>query len=183
MEQQAPETGPPSGSIYTPVVSSRNSFMAGGVEYFIETPHQQGIRRKVAFTKESVRVAFGTGIEGLIAEVARAVSALNIGPGKDRDVVKASYHLQSLIYKAASVDELYDEALMLCTLFINTKDEDRRQVPSDDDRQQKIETWADAGIAYPFFVGLLKGFNSTLGQLFESFTPTSAETAASPKHP
>lgn len=144
------------------------------MEYFIETPQEQGIRRKLAFTKETVRMAFGMGLEGQIQSLAQMRMEFN-----EQNYTRVGFLIETQIAKLAEIEQERDPILWACTLFINTSDEDRRHVPTEAARQRKIDHWADEGVSYPFFRGLLVAFSGTLNNLFESTTPTSA---ASPQN-
>jgi hypothetical protein len=69
-----------------------------------------------------------------------------------------------------SIDTRRDSALMLCTLFINTEDEDRRYI-SDDLMEQKINDWLEEGIDEKSFFALalssIDGFTEAYRAIFE----------------
>lgn len=170
------QTSPRPGiDTYTPKLSKYGSFVASGTEYFIETPHQQSIDRKVQFVNELIRMATGTDEAGLIRGLVDARNCNN-----KLDASGVGYHLNTILFKMAEVQQRRDAALMAACLFINTEKESRITVPSDVERMKKIEDWSKEGIQYSFFLGLLADFNATLATLFGSITPTSSERQSSP---
>lgn len=166
----------PGLDVYVPEVSKFGSFMASGTEYFIETPHQQSIDRKVEFVNEVIRMVTGTDEGGLMRALVEIRNANN-----KLDASTVGYHVNTLIYKMAETQERRDPVLFAAAMFINTRDEDRVSIPSDADRIRKIDDWAKEGIAYHFFTGLLATFNATLAPLFANTIPTSQVRQPSPQ--
>ncbi len=137
------------------------SFQANGKEYKMQT---LTIGRLRAFRKLAVHFAWGMSLEVQRKELQDAEKCMN-----KQDWVSAAVHIRTLGDRLKYYQEERDEpALLLCTLFFNTPDED---ITKWDEvlAHQKIEDWNQEGLDFKDFFtlagtlvpGLIETLNET----------------------
>lgn len=155
--------------IEAPKTGARNAFKGGsGIEYLIEPPELLGIERKREFDKLLTEAAFGVGTKGLIAGILQIKEAFN-----KMQLTDVGHHVTTMLSTASKIHERSEATLRLCTLFMNTKEEDRTEAPTDAQMEEKIADWNAAGIPYNFFVTCAGTFNDTLKALYAAGSPSS----------
>lgn len=155
------------GKIKAPVLDASDGFTANGVYYLVEMPETLGILRKLEWTKEVVRITTGHDENALLGRL--------VAMGKDFDkqhMTKVAVHIETMKQQVGEINNRRDPVMWACALFINEKDEDRTVVPSDHERQRKIDNWAAAGVPYFFLQGFAERFSDTVRKLSEAYTPT-----------
>lgn len=138
------------------------------VRYRIHTPEEIGIHRMVEFSKEAVRMAYGHDMASMIASHLKIKKLLN-----ELKFADCAVEVHNQLHRLGDLNQNRDATLWACTLFVCTSDENRTKIPTDADRNLKIEHWNNAGIPYSFFVRSLGTFDRTLKALYEIPTPTS----------
>lgn len=137
------------------------SFTANGKEYIVES--KLSIERFIAFQKLEVEFAYNTGFGGVMRSLNKGIDLLN-----KQQWVEAAVELSNTrdIMKK-STESKRQPAIDLCSLFINTKDEDRRFITDQmlSDKQNDFEL---EGIPMDFFLhlaaNLVIGYREHLNQ-------------------
>lgn len=142
---------------------TKQSFMANGKEYFI-TSHLS-VARFCEFQILEKEVAFSMNFDNVFKEINEVCELMN-----ETKFVDCAVRLDNLRRGVAKLKDKEPSALKLCTLFINTKDED----PSfwnNDLMTEKIEDWKIEGINVNDFFRLalntLNGFTDIYNQISE----------------
>lgn len=120
------------------------SFMANGKEYFIES--KLSFDRHYYYTMLQIEFGFGVSYNDMIAAWQEVINEAN------------SLRFSNIVIKANNILECAKRpvkkehpALMLCALFINTENEDRRSI-TEDQIKVKINDWHKEGYdIVPFF--------------------------------
>ena len=120
------------------------SFMANEVEYFIED--SLSIDRWIYMNELTVQLGFGVEFQ----EMQRAWADVIEMGNKQRfsDIVVTAYNMVNGISKIYARQPMI---LKFCSLFINTKDEDRGTI-NDDVIAEKIEDWKKEGLGIDGFL-------------------------------
>lgn len=164
------------GKVQEPQLDSKDSFQANGTRYWVEVPEGLSIERKLAFTKETVRIAFGYNIEGMIANY------IEMRKYFDKQALsKVGNLIETGIQRLGEINQRRDPVIWAAALFINTKDEDRTVIPGDAERQRKIDDWNKEGVPYFFLQGCVATFSDTLTALYAAYTRTSPEPTSGTK--
>lgn len=138
---------------------NEKSFIANGKTYYIED--RLSIERFIAFQKLEVEFAYGGGFLGVMKSLNKGIEHLN-----KMQLVDAAVELTNTRESIIRQDkDKRIPALDLCSLFINSKDEDRRVITNDMliEKQKDFEA---EGIPIDFFLRLAQnlviGFKESL---------------------
>lgn len=127
--------------------SSVKSFEANGKTYYVES--RLSIERFIAFQKLEVELAYGGGFLGVMKSLNKSIEHLNktewVNAAVELTNVRESIIKQDKTKRVPAVD--------ICSLFINTKDEDRRII-TDEMLEEKQKDFEAAGIPIDFFFQL-----------------------------
>ena len=133
---------------------TKTSFFANGKEYFVTSFLTIG--RYCEFQLLEQEVGFSSTFEKVFDEINESTDLLEnvqcLG-----DVIKPFVKLDNLRRRVAKLQEKEPPVIKLCTLFINTKDEDPA-IWNNDLMTEKIEDWKAEGIDIQDFFSL--AFNS-----------------------
>lgn len=133
---------------------TKTSFFANGKEYFITSFLTIG--RFCEFQLLENEVGFSTTFENVFKELKETRAILEDSKSFG-ELAKAYVKIDNLIRRVAKLEEKEPPVIKLCTLFINTKDEDPA-IWNNDIMTQKIEDWKIEGIDVQDFFTL--AFNS-----------------------
>lgn len=134
------------------------SFTANGKEYLVE--NEISFQRWRKYQKLQIELGYNTSFEKLFTDLSKCYELLNQQKFADsavaiRDIMKGIKDIQ---------EQKHPAALQLCTLFINTSDEDRRYI-SEDLMDRKIDDWEkegyDIGSFFQLALGIIPGFLQT----------------------
>lgn len=151
------------------------SFTANGKEYFVES--KLSIERFIAYQKLEVEFAFNGGFASIMKMLDQSFEHLNKGELASAcvlvDNTRKSIRKQDKDKRIPAID--------LCSLFLNTKDEDRRVI-TDEMLLEKQRDFEEEGIPIDFFLHLaanlvtgykeyLKPKESTISKVEENQNP------------
>lgn len=122
------------------------SFTANGVEYFIE--QSLSFDRYKMYQKLQIECGFDVSFYGMATSLNDLYDLQN--QGKLADAAILTHNLRTGI---ANIDKRNIPVLEMCSLFVNTKDEDRTII-NQDMVDKKIENWRVEGIAIDYFFTL-----------------------------
>lgn len=142
-----------------------DSMICNGTKYYIEVPESLGITRKAEFTSETLRIITGINEVGLIAGLVELRTNFN-----EMKLTKVGAGIETQVARLQDINNRRDPVLWAATLFINTENEDRTKVPSDNERTRKIEDWNAEGVPYFFLRGCVTTFSDTLNTLYAAYT-------------
>lgn len=130
------------------------SFEANGKTYHLTD--KLSIERFIAFQKLEVEFAYGVGFNGVMKSLNKSIDYLN-----KLELVNAAVELSNTrdSIKRNDLDKRVP-AVDMCSLFLNTKDEDVRVI-TDEMLAEKQKDFTEAGIPISFFLDLAK--NLTIG--------------------
>ncbi len=143
-------------------------FTANGKTYVIE--NRLSIARKIICDQLVLELEYG-GNMGETFKDWRNVYDLCNGQ-KFADIAVLAHNRMEGVKKW---EERHDQVLLLCALFINRDDEDRRFI-TQEEMQLKISDWEQEGIEYAFFLQLAK---MLLSERTKSWSDTSPNTSES----
>lgn len=141
--------------------TKRNSFQCKDVEYFIETAEHLGIKRRVEYDKLMMKWSNGVDYLGAHNATRRMIEHFNKG-----QYTKLGVELENSLVRTGEAENEEDPILMICCLFMNLKDEDRTQVPTESEQQDKIQGWSEGGVPAFFFQERLTSFIKTYAAKF-----------------
>lgn len=120
---------------------------ANGNTYYLES--ELSIERFIAFQKLEVELAYQTGFAGVMKALDRAKVFLN-----KTDFVSASVEITNIqdVMRKSDKDKRIP-SIDICSLFLNTKDEDRRWI-TDQMLEEKQKDFESEGIPVSFFLTL-----------------------------
>lgn len=120
---------------------------ANGNTYYLES--ELSIERFIAFQKLEVELAYQTGFAGVMKALDRAKVFLN-----KTDFVSASVEITNIqdVMRKSDKDKRIP-SIDICSLFLNTKDEDRRWI-TDQMLEEKQKDFEAEGIPVSFFLTL-----------------------------
>ena len=147
---------------------NETTFKANGHEYFIEK--ELSLDRFIEFERLQNELGWGMEFRHLFNKVNDAYGKLNSGKFADSAVTLAN--LKDGI--AANIERRTHPALMLCTLFINTHDEDRRYWTADLGNQ-KIKEWVEEGFAVQDFFHLAVNLVTDFIPIFQEISQSSSK--------
>lgn len=140
---------------------TKPSFMANGKEYFI-TSHLT-VGRYCEYQILEKEVGFSMNFDKVFKEINEITELMN-----DVKFVECAVRLDNLRRGIAKLQDKEPSVLKLCTLFINTKDEDP-STWNNDVMTTKIEDWKIEGIDIQDFFSLalssVNGFIDIYGQM------------------
>lgn len=113
-------------------------FEANGKKYLIETA--LNIKRFSEFEKIQLEVGFGLSFSDIFDNLKEGYTLAN--KQQFADLAVMLYNMMHGIKKAST--ERYNSALTMCTLFINTEEEDRTNW-SKELAQKKLSDWSEEG--------------------------------------
>lgn len=149
------------------------SFMANGKEYFVES--RLSIERFIAYQKLEVEFAFNGGFAAIMKMLDSSFEFLNKGELANAcvlvDNTRKSIRKQDKDKRIPALD--------LCSLFLNTKDEDRRVI-TDEMLMEKQRDFEEEGIPVDFFLHLAA--NLVTGYK-EHLKPKESTTLKEPESP
>ena len=132
---------------------TKPSFFANGKEYFVTS--QLSVSRFCEFQIIEKEVAFSMNFDKVFQEINEITELMN-----QTKFVDCAIRLDNLRRGVARLQDKEPAALKMCSLFINTKDEDPA-IWNGDLMTQKIEDWKAEGIAMQDFFTL--ALNSVTG--------------------
>jgi hypothetical protein len=136
------------------------SFEANGKTYFLE--QKLSIERFIAYQKLEVELAYQSGFAGVMRSLKKGVEHLN-----KMQLVDAAVELTNTMDCMRKADkDKRQPAVDLCSLFLNTKDEDRRVI-TDEMLMTKQQDFETAGIPIDFFLHLATNLVSGYRQHLE----------------
>lgn len=152
-------------------------FTANGKKYFIES--SLNIKRFSEFEKIQLEVGFGISFSDVFDRLKQGYDLAN--KQKFADLSVMLYNMMHGIKKAST--ERYNSALTMCTLFINTEEEDRTTW-SIDLAEKKLKDWSDEGFDVRDFFLLAVSSIDNFAQNYKEltadiFTNKSKETVKS----
>lgn len=127
-----------------------SKFTANEREYFVE-PHLSA-ERYMKLQEFQMELGHGINLKKVIEQLQELKSMMN-----KAEFVKSAvliHNLESGLISVNNKEQL--PVLKLCTLFINTKDEDRRKF-DEKEMERKIEDWKEEGISIDSFFLLANG--------------------------
>lgn len=138
-----------------------NSFTANGKVYFLES--KLSIERFIAYQKLEIELAYPGGFAGVLRSLKKGIEHLN-----KMDLVNAAVELSNTMDVVRKSDkDKRVAAVDICSLFLNTKDEDRRVI-TDEMLLIKQEDFEKEGIPIDFFLRLaselIAGYRQHLSQ-------------------
>lgn len=144
---------------------TKPSFMANGKEYFVTTA--LSVSRFCEFQILEKEVGFSMSFKNIFTEINECCelfdSSNNFG-----DFAKARMRLENLRRGVAKLEEKEPTVLKICTLFINTQNEDPSKW-NNDLMTVKIEDWKAEGIAiedfFSFALNTVNGFTDIFNQM------------------
>lgn len=143
----------------------KGSFVANGVEYFVQT--QLTINRFCEFQILEKELAFSMTFEKVFQEINEACELFDESRTFG-DLANAKIKLDNLRRGIAKLEEKEPTALKICTLFINTAEEDV-SVWNNDTMTKKINDWKAEGIAiqdfFSFALNSVNGFINIYNQM------------------
>ena len=148
------------------------SFMANGKEYFIES--SLSFDRHYYYTMLQIEFGFGVSYNDMLAawqEVINEADKLRFSS----IVIKANNILECAKRPAKKEHPL----LMLCALFINTENEDRKSI-TEEQIKTKINDWAAEGFNIVPFFRLARTF---VNALHEDYNDLMKEPESAPINP
>ena len=136
------------------------SFVANGVEYFIE--YELNVTRFMEYEKLQGHVAFGIDFQTMFSKLKELWETYNKQKFADGAVI--IHNLMSGISR--NIEKRYPPVMLLCTLFINTKDEDRTKW-NEESANKKIEDWKeyDTKGFFQLAVSLITGFGEAYNEV------------------
>ena len=150
--------------------TTARSFVAGGVEYFIET--QLSISRFHQYQIYEKEAGFGLTFKDMFQNLLKVREDLN----KVR-FVDCAVRVDNLINGMAKMEEKEHTLLKMCALFMNTKDEDRGEI-NDDMITAKIEAWQNEYEVNGFFtlaLNTVNGFFTIYKEMHQSISAALGE--------
>ena len=147
---------------------TQTSFTANGREYLVEK--ELSVDRFIEFEKLQNELGWGMEFRYLFNKVSDAYSKLNSGKVADAAVILAN--LKDGI--VANIEKRTHPALMLCTLFMNQRDEDRRYW-SKDLGEQKIKDWVEEGYDVKDFFHLAVNLVQDFIPIFKEISQSTSE--------
>lgn len=129
--------------------TNSKSFTANGKTYFIES--QLSVKRFIAFQKLEIELAYGVGFSGVLKALNRGIEHLNKTQWVDAAVVLSNTR-DSII---RNDKDQRVPAVDICSLFINTENEDRKII-TDEMLAEKQKDFEAEGIPISFFLSLAK---------------------------
>lgn len=142
---------------------NKGSFTANGTEYFVQS--NLTVSRFCEFQILEKELAFSMSFESVFREINEACEMMN-----EVRFVDVAVKLDNLRRGVAKLEEKEPTALKICTLFINTKDEDVAEW-NNDIMTRKIEDWKAEGIAiqdfFQFALNSVGGFINTYTKMSE----------------
>jgi hypothetical protein len=144
---------------------NKNSFTAGGVEYFIA--RSLTVSRFMEFEKYQNHVGFGFSFSEVYEKLTKVYKHLDKNEQNEPRII-----LHNLLNGIKDkLENRVHPALMMCTLFINEKDEDVSEW-NEDIATRKIENWNKEGIDVADFftlaINLVDGYLEICEQLTQS---------------
>lgn len=153
---------------------TKPSFMANGREYFIEG--SLSISRFCEFQILEKELSFSTSFKSLFTDLRGIYDLLN-----EMKLADGIVRLNNVLNGVAKLEEKEPTGLKICTLFINTKDEDRTEW-SNDLMTQKIEDWKIEGYDVADFFRLalnsVDGFADIYREISQRISPNLTERGA-----
>lgn len=142
---------------------TKTSFVANGTEYFVQSTLT--IARFCEFQILEKELAFSMSFQNVFKEINEACEMMN-----EVRFVDVAVKLDNLRRGIAKLEEKEPTALKICTLFINTADEDP-SIWNNDLMTKKIEDWKAEGIAiqdfFQFALTSVGGFISIYKKMSE----------------
>lgn len=142
---------------------TKPSFIANGTEYFVQSI--LSISRFCEFQILEKELSFSMSFQNVFNEINEATELMN-----EVRFVEVAVKLDNLRRGIAKLEEKEPTALKICTLFINTKDEDLATW-NNDLMTKKIEDWKAEGIAiqdfFQFALNTVNGFIDTYKKMSE----------------
>ena len=150
--------------------TTARSFVAGGVEYFIET--QLSISRFHQYQIYEKEAGFGMSFKDMFSNLIKMREELN-----KVKFVDCAVRLDNLINGMAKLEEKEHVLLKMCALFMNTKDEDRGDI-NDDMITAKIDSWKNEYEVNGFFtlaLNTVNGFFTIYKEMHQSISAALGE--------
>lgn len=142
---------------------NKGSFTANGKQYFVQSTLT--IARFCEFQILEKELAFSMTFQSVFNEINEATELMN-----ECRFVDTAVKLDNLRRGIAKLEEKEPTALKICTLFINTADEDPSQWDNDI-MTRKIQDWKEEGIAvqdfFQFALNSVGGFISIYKKMSE----------------
>lgn len=123
-------------------------FVANGVTYYVED--LISIARYRYFRRFQNEIATGLTHFDMVQLIKNNVKNLNGAMGGEKVLADMAYENINALNHCSNLEEKEPFEVWICTLFVNTKDEDRRifDLPA---MQEKIKNWETEGIDMGFF--------------------------------
>jgi len=154
---------------------SAKSFIANGTEYFVE--YEINVDRFILYEKLQGEVGFGIDFKSMFGKMKEFWDLYNKQKFADGAVI--IYNLMTGISR--NLEKRYPPVMLLCTLFINTKDEDRMKW-NEDLANKKIEDWKEYDVKgfFQLAVSLITGFGEAYNEvILNSLEATGVDTSTS----
>lgn len=135
-----------------------SSFTANGKKYLIEK--SLSVKRWKKYREIVVKLQYGTKAEELFDELKKIWELREQGKHSTPDVM-----LHNILHGVAGIADRTEPMLELCTLFINTSEEDRKDI-TDGQIAEKIEDWEAEAININDFFLLAMNFVPNLKRVF-----------------
>ena len=148
----------------------RGAFEANGKTYTIEAG--LSITRYAELQLLEKEMAYGFTVKGIFEKLQQLVKHLN-----KLQFFECSIIVNDLMRGAAKLEERTPTVMKICTLFMNTKDEDRTTITADL-IDEKLTDWKKEGIDVRDFFTVASGTVNGFLDIYRNVTRTISEASA-----
>lgn len=142
-------------------------FTANGKKYYLE--NKISIARKIYSDRLIVEVMSGASPSMMFNDLSKLYNLCN-----EKKFADIAVSLHNKMHGLKEWNERRDPILGLCALYLNTEEENRREI-SEELIKQKIADWEAEGIEYGFFSLMAKSLLKELIAIWKENSPNTSE--------
>lgn len=151
--------------------SKEKSFKANGTEYFVESG--LSFDRFIMYQMLQVECGYDVSFSSMFENLKKAYGLLD-----KMKLADAAVTIHNILQGISKVEERKIPVLQMCALFINTKDENRRDI-NNDMVDKKIKDWTEEGLDIrPFFqlaLSSIQNFSNAWQEISRNISATPSE--------
>lgn len=141
-----------------------SSFIANGKEYFIES--NLSVQRFIEYQELEIQASFSIDFKTMYSTLLQVREGINNGKFLDSGI-----KVDNLLNGITQMQKKQPNALKMCALFMNTKDECRATI-TNDRIEEKISDWSEYEVEGFFVLALtsIHGFTDIYKKMLQAFT-------------